>query len=360
MADVPGWGRFDPGALTAWAAAVLSRAGADGFEAREVAAQLVAADLRRVESHGTSRLEIYVRRLAAGLVATPVRVRILGETPVSAHVDGQNGFGQIVALQATDLAIAKSKASGMAAVAVMNSNHCGALAYFTLRMAAAGLIGFATTNATANMPPPGGRRPYLGTNPFSWAVPAGSEAPFVVDMATSQVARGKIQSAAREGLTDIPSGWAVDRDGVPTTDPVAALEGMVLPMGGPKGFGLAFMVEVLAGVLSGAAVGPELPRMYESFSETQQVGHFFLAFRPDLFMPEERFRSRMDRLMREIRAVPPAPGVARVMLPGDPEREAEQENHRRGVPVAPGTIAEFRMLAERYDVALPEMVMEGV
>lgn len=347
--------RIEAARLEAWAAALLQEAGVDPADAAEVARQLVAADLRGVDTHGTSRLGIYLQRLEAGLIARRTEVRVLRETPVSALLDGQHGFGQVVAVRATDLAIRKAREAGVGIVVVRNSTHCGALAYFTLRMAAAGLIGFAATHAPASMPPWGGSQPFFGTNPLSWAFPAGDEGPVVLDMATSQVARGKIFRAVREGWPEIPPGWATDRQGVPTTDPRAAQDGMVLPAGGVKGYGLAMVVELLAGILSGAPFGPHLPRMYERLNEPQQLGHFFLALRPDLFLPEEEYRARVDRLVREVRAVPPAPGTDRVRAPGDVEAEQEAERRRLGIPLGPGVLQEFRELAGRYGVPLPPL-----
>lgn len=344
--------RVAPEELEGWAARLLAAAGVPAEEAAEVARHLVFADLRGVDTHGTSRLKIYLDRVEAGAMARQARIQVLHETPVSALLDGGNGFGHVVARRATDLAIAKAQDQGLAAVAVRGSNHCGCLAYYTLRMASAGLIGFAATHAPANMPPYGGRMAFFGTNPFSMAAPAGEDRPFVFDMATSQVARGKIINAAREGKP-IPEGWAITRDGYPTTDPKEALAGFVLPMAGPKGSALAFMVEILCGILTGAPVGPELPRMYEDLSQPQQVGHFFLALRPDLFMPLAEFRRRMDAVLAAVRRVPPAPGHDRVLAPGDLEALREEEHRRLGIPIPPGVQREFAELAGRYGVPLP-------
>ncbi len=279
--------------------------------------------------------------------------RILQESPVSAVVDGQNSFGQVTARMATELAIAKASTSGMAAIAVRNSNHCGCLAYYTLLMAEAGLIGIASTNAPAFMPPFGAKEAYFGTNPLSFAAPGGKNRPFVLDMATSQAARGKIINAAREGAS-IPEGWAITREGYPTTDASAALAGFVLPLAGAKGSGLAATVEVLSAVLTGALTSPQLPRMYEDLATPAQVGHFFLALRPSLFVPDDEFRERMDALMAEIRALAPAPGFEQVLAPGDLELRNETENRSLGVPTPPGVLRDFRELAERYAVPFPE------
>ena len=344
--------RIAPEQLEAWSVSLLMAAGVPRSDAEEVARHLVFADLRGIDTHGTSRLKVYLTRIESGAMAREARPHIVTETPASGLIDGANGFGQVVARRATEVAILKATASGMAAVTVRGSNHCGCLAYYTLLMAQAGLIGFASTNAPAFMPPFGGKAAFFGTNPFSFSAPAGRNFPFVLDMATSQVARGKIINAAREGRP-IPEGWAITRDGHPTTDAQAGLEGFVLPMGGAKGSALAFMVEILAGVLTGALLSPRLPRMYEDLDQPQQLGHFFLALRPDLFIPEEEFRQRMDALLAGVRSVPPAPGFEHVLAPGDLELSKEAEYRRLDVPILPGVLAEFRELAARYGVPLP-------
>lgn len=344
--------RIAPDRLESWSIALLVAAGVPQADAEEIARHLIFADLRGVDTHGTSRLKIYLARMKAGLITPVTQTEILRESPVSALIDGHHGFGQVIARQATDLAIAKAKQSGMAIVAVRNSNHSGCMAYYTLLMAEAGLIGLTSTNAPANMAPFGGKELFFGTNPFSLAAPAGNQPPFVFDMATSQVARGKIINYAREGKP-IPEGWAIDREGRPTTDAKAALDGMLLPAGGAKGSALAFMVEILSGVLTGALIGPALPKMYEAMDQPQQVGQFFLAFQPDLFMSMAEFTARMEETLAGVRRVAPAPGFDQVYAPGDVELAKEQESRRLGIPIPPGVQKEFRELAGQFGVALP-------
>ncbi|MFZ5814414.1 MAG: Ldh family oxidoreductase [Bacillota bacterium] len=345
--------RIAPDRLQDWSTRLLIAAGVPREDAEEVARHLLFADLRGIDTHGTSRLKIYLVRIASGVLSPTTRITVLRESPVSALLDGGNGLGHVISRRATDLAIAKAKSSGVGIVGVRNSNHNGCMAYYTLLMAEAGLIGFACTNSVANMPPWGGLQMFFGTNPISMAAPAAESPPFVFDMATSQVARGKIINAAREGKP-IPEGWAMTREGLPTTDSKAAMEGVLLPMAGPKGSALAYGVEVLAGVLTGALIGPELPRMYEQLDQPQQVGHFFMAFRPDLFRPMEEFTRRMDQTAEMVRAVPPVPGVDQVLVPGDLERMRAEENRRLGVPITPGVRREFAEMAETYGVPLPE------
>lgn len=318
-------------------------------EAGEIADHLVLANLRGVDSHGVSRVGVYAERLEAGLVAKETRLKVLHETPVSALLDGGNGSGIVVAARAMEVAIRKAEESGMGAVSVRRSNHCGMLAYYTRRAAARGLISLATTSAPANMAPWGGAERFFGTNPLSYGVPTGEEYDIVFDMASSNVARGKIILAEKNGQR-IPLGWALDPDGRETTDPEDALKGLVQPLGGPKGSGIAFLVEVLSSILSGANFGPHIPPLYDNPDEEQNVGHFFLALRPDLFQPRHEFLERMDRLIREIRAVRPVPGVEEVLLPGEPELRKEKERRENGIPLSREVFEEFTALASRYEI----------
>lgn len=349
MADII---HIAPARLEAWSNALLIAAGIPQAEAAEITAHLLFADLRGIDTHGTSRLKIYLTRMSAGIMNATANIKIERETPVSALIDGGNGFGQVVARKATDLAIEKAKKSGVGIVVVKSSNHCGAMAYYTLKMAEEGLIGFATTNSPANMPPFGGKAAYFGTNPISVAVPAGKNAPFVFDMATTQVARGKIINAAREGKP-IPEGWAMNKDGHPTTDAKEALDGFLLPAGGAKGSALSFFADIVTGVITGGPFGDQIPRMYEQMIEPQHVAHFFWAFRPDLFMDLDEFKARMDQVLDEVRQIPPAPGFSQVLAPGDVERAKTEANQAAGIPIPPGIRKDFAELAAKYGVPLP-------
>ncbi|PRY02410.1 Ldh family oxidoreductase [Allonocardiopsis opalescens] len=334
---------------------VFTAAGLTGQDAGAVAEHLVLADLRGVGSHGVSRTAIYVERIGQGLVDPRPRIRVLAETPVSAHLDGGNGPGVVVAGHAMRTAAAKARESGIGAVAVRGSNHCGMLAHYTGEAAAAGLIGFATTSAPASMAPWGGARAYFGTNPLSYAVPVpGGRPDIVFDMATSTVARGKIIMAEKRGER-IPAGWALDVDGKPTEDAAAGLAGTMLPLGGAKGSGLALLVDVLSGVLSGAEYGPHIPPLYGNPDRAQNVGHFFLALRPDLFGPAEDFARRMGALAEELAALPTAAGHTRVYLPGEPEAEREAERRARGLPLPAEVRAELAAVAR--SLGLPEQAL---
>ncbi|MFC3518668.1 Ldh family oxidoreductase [Streptomonospora nanhaiensis] len=340
--DGPG---VDPAGLRDLVARIFTAAGLTGPDADTVADHLVQADLRGVDSHGVSRTAIYVERLGQGLIAARPKPRTLTQTPVSALVDAGNGHGIVAAEQAMRTAVAKAEESGVGMVAVRNSNHCGMLAHYTATAARAGLIGFATTSAPAAMAPWGAKEPFFGTNPLSYAVPTPpGRADIVFDMATSHVAKGKIILAHKNGQ-DIPLGWALDAEGRPTTDSGAALAGTVLPLGGPKGSGLALLVDVLSGLLSGAHYGPHIPQLYNNPDRPQGLGHFFLALAPGVFAPPEEFTARVAALADELAALPAAEGHRRVYLPGEPEAERAEHRRAHGIPLSPEVRAELRATA---------------
>lgn len=327
---------------------IFCAVGVPDADAHLIADHLVRADLRGVVSHGISRVGIYIERLERELVARETFPVILRETPVSALVDGKNGSGIVVAHNAMNLAIDKATENGIGVVGVRGSNHCGMLAYYTLHAAAQGLLSLAMTNAPANMAPWGGRDRFFGTNPLSYGIPGGEEMDIVFDMAVSHVSRGKVILAAKEGRS-IPVGWAIDTEGKDTTDPHDGLEGLVLPLGGAKGSGLAFLVEVVSAVLSGADFGPHLAPLYDEEDRQQDVGHFFLSLRPDLFLSHGEFESRVTQLVHEMRQVRVADGAERIYLPGEIELIEEEHRSNEGIPVSSEILGELQELADRLN-----------
>jgi LDH2 family malate/lactate/ureidoglycolate dehydrogenase len=338
--------------LEAFCAALFRGAGVSAEDAGLVAGSLVLADLRGVGSHGVTRVGIYLERLRAGLVEPRPAIRVVRETATTAVLDGGNGLGAVVGTRAMAEAVRRAKAYGTAWIAVRNSNHFGAAAYYVLQALQAGCIGVALTNAPPTMAVAGGRVPFFGTNPFAVAVPAGRERPIVVDMATSVAARGKIILAAKKGEA-IPLGLAIDAQGRPTNDAVAALEGAVLPFGGHKGSAIALLVEVLSGALAGASVAPHVGNLYENPAGVQDLGHAFGAMRVDAFTSAEEFAERMDAMIRAVRQSPRAAGVERIYLPGEIEFEAEARQARDGLLLPDPTAADLRAWGERMGVAWP-------
>lgn len=303
---------------------IFERLGLPEADARVVAEHLVEADLRGVHSHGVIRVPAYVEACRAGRINPRPNIRIVEEHGGQVVMDGDNGIGQLAAYRANEVAIARGKEHGMAGVALRRSNHCGTMAYYAVRAIEHGLIGFATTNAGINMPPTGGARKLVGNNPFAMAVPTNREWPMVLDMATSVVAGGKLDVARSKGES-IPLGWARDKDGLPTTDPTAAREGSLEPLGGPKGYGMAVMLDVLAGVLSGGRFGAGLG--------DRGSAQFFMTVAVERYMPLDQFRARMDELIDQLHDSPRLPGVDRIYVSGEIEHGLQAERLRKGVPI---------------------------
>ncbi len=341
--------RFAPSKLAAFCVAVLERAGVPTENAEMVAHSLLAANLRGVDTHGVTRLPVYVERLRAGLIDGRTTGRIVAESPTTAAYDGQNGLGQVVGTKGMQLAIAKARESGVGLVTVRNSNHFGTAAYYAMMALDHDMIGFSLTNSPPLMAPWGGKHPFFGTNPLAIAVPAGEERPFVFDMATSVVARGSVILAAKKG-DPIPPTWALNRDGEPTTDPKAALDGALLPLGGHKGFGLAMVIDVLAGVLAGGPFGPHIGELYNNPDKPQAVGHFFGVFPIDRFRPVREFKAEMDAMIREVKAQPLGKGFEKIMVAGEPEHLAEQQRREKGVPLSDVVVKDLSKLGEGVGV----------
>jgi LDH2 family malate/lactate/ureidoglycolate dehydrogenase len=341
--------RISPETLRKFCQEILIAAGVAQDAAGLVADSLAKADACGLFSHGAVRLlPVYVRRLLAGATRPAPNIQVVHQMGGVALVDGDAGLGQIVGTYAMRHAISLARRCGVGVVGVRNSSHFGAGAFFTQETLAADMIGVVMTNAPSNMPPWGGRKPYFGTNPLCIALPCGVEAPVVLDMSTSVVARGKIVMAATTGQT-IPAGWAIDQEGRPTQDAQAALEGAVLPMGGYKGSGLALVIDALCGVLTGAAFGSHIVNLYDGGNNAQNLGHFFMALNIDSLMPAAEFKARMDRFVQEIRAQPTMPGVERIYVPGELEHEAECRSRQEGI-LLPGA-GVLEQLAEQLGVA---------
>src|SRR5207302_4551819 len=273
-------------------------------------------------------------------------------TPVAASLDGQDGFGFVVGMRAIEEAMAMAREFGIGVVAARRSTHFGMAASYVLPAIEAGFLALVFSNASPAMPPWGGREALLGTNPFAAGAPGGKLGPFLLDMSPAVAARGKIRRAERRGES-IPLGYALDGQGRPTTDPKAALAGVVLPIGGYKGSGLSMLMDILGGVISGAAFAGGVADQYKVYDRPQDVGHFFLALKPDLFIPEADYRARMDTLFERVRACPRAEGFDEILVPGEPEARLEAEHRRGGIPYAPSEVATLLAEATRAGVAPP-------
>lgn len=282
---------------------------------------------------------------------------VVSECAASALLDGRNNFGAVIGTAALELALSKARQSGASFVGVRDSNHFGTGAFYALEAIKQDMILLVMSNASQTMPPTGGIRPFIGTNPLAVGVPAGKELPFVLDMATSVVARGKIIVSARKGEA-IPLGWAIDREGNPTTDAHAALDGSVLPVGGAKGYALSMFIDILSGVLTGAGFGKYVNNMYENWEEPQNVGHMFIALQIERFMDIGLFKERMDRYIRELKQEPKAPGVEEIYVPGEIEFRRTEERKRMGIELPAQVAEELRSIGRRYDLDLKKVEMD--
>ena len=339
--------RVDAARLEQFVADALERIGMPHGDAAVTATGLVLADLRGHESHGVSNnlMGGYVPALRSGSTNPRPNPRIIQETAVTARWDGDGGLGFVVGHRVMHDVIRRTAEYGTAFAAVRNSRHYGMAQYYSLMAVPHDQIGLSMTNSlTAGVVPFQGREPRTDTNPITVAAPAGKEPPFVLDMATTTVAGGKIANAVRDGVP-VPPTWALGRDFQPTTDAREALEsGLMLPLGATKegsahkGSGLALWVDIMSGVLSLAGF-PAIAK------DPGEVGHFFGAWRADAFAPLDEYKTMMDERLRDIRDTPPAPGYDRVYYAGLPEWEAEQDNRARGVPLHPNVIKALRNLA---------------
>jgi LDH2 family malate/lactate/ureidoglycolate dehydrogenase len=347
---------FNVGDLRSFTHRVFVKAGLSEADAITETNSLIEANLRGVDTHGITRmLVIYVERLVKGSVKADGRPYVVSESPSTALVDGDNAMGAIVANFAMHTCIAKARDAGSAWVSVRNSNHFGACAYWAMMANREGMVGFATTNGPANMAPWGGVTPFTSTNPLAFAVPAGNGRSIVVDMATSVAAKGKIFLAAKRGKP-LPEGWALDKRGRPTTDPRAAIDGLVMPLGGHKGYALALMIDILSGILSGADFGPHVGKLYGDYDRGQNIGHLFGAIDISRFVPLAEFTARADQLADEVRSVELADGVSRVFVPGEIEDEATAKRLKDGIPIPEAVVQDFTKLGNDLGVPFPKPV----
>jgi LDH2 family malate/lactate/ureidoglycolate dehydrogenase len=337
-------------AADAFARSLLQVHGVPPKDAAIIADCLVSADLRGVDTHGLCRLPIYLERVRKGLInpnPDPVPKRV---TPVAASLDGQNGFGFVVGMRAMEEAIAMASEFGIGVVSARRSTHFGMAASYAMPAVEAGLMAMVFSNASQAMPPWGSKQMLFGTNPFCMAAPAGRHRPIILDMSPAVAARGKIRRAERRGEA-IPFGYALDAEGRPTTDPKAALAGgVVLPIGEHKGSGISMFMDIFGGVISGANFGGDVADQYKTFDRSQDVGHFFLAMKPDLFISEQEYRARIDTLIDRVKASPLAEGFAEVLVPGETEDRFEAERQRRGIPYAASEVGALQEEAQRAGI----------
>ena len=311
------------------------------------------ADLHGVDSHGISMIPGYDRARRSGRANMQARPRIIKETAVSALIDGDGGLGHVPARFAMQVAIDKAKEAGIAITAVRNSAHFGATGYYTLMAANAGLIGMAcTSNTVPQVAPTFGKEAKLGTDPWSFAAPTADGRPFLLDMATTTVAAGRIRNKANEGL-DCPPGWVLDKNGQPSTDPGEARDkgGFLTSLGGSpetssyKGYGLAVMVNILSACLSGAGLITD-PIAGRKPQQRNAIGHCFIAIDPALFRDPDDFTADVTRLCNDLRATTPMDAAQPVMVAGDPQWNYAEKRRQEGIPVGAGLLSQIRQVAQ--------------
>lgn len=336
--------------LVEYCSRLLEAAGLDWSEANFTAHSLVAANLRGVDSHGVALLRYYLDQLTAGDMDAHARPTVLHHSGCTALVDGHNAVGQLVARYCCDQTIALAMEHGCGVVSARHSNHFGAAAFWVQRLTAAGFIGLVFCNASPVVAPWQGKQGRLGTNPICFGVPGAS--PFLLDMATTTVAANKIFNAYTAGQTEVPPGWALDSDGVPTTQVEAAYRGLLNPLGGYKGSGLAVMVEMLCGVLSGGAMASALGGI-RFRGKPVDVSQFYLALDPKCFLDPGEYETRAAALTRELKATPPATGYTEVLVAGEPELRTEAERRAQGIPLAADTWQMLVDWGEAHNVKAP-------
>ncbi|MEM4177662.1 MAG: Ldh family oxidoreductase [Nitrososphaeria archaeon] len=330
---------------------LFEKAGLPKEDAEIVSDHLVTANLRGVDSHGVFvRVPHYLAAIKQGLINPKPNVRIVKESPSVCLIDGDNGFGPMVAMKATELAIKKAKSNGVSVVGVKNTSHVGMLARYTLKIVEEKLIGFAATSSPPIVVPWGGAKPVFGTNPFTIGFPIDEKTSIIVDMATSTVAAGKIAVYASKG-EKIPSDWALDKYGKPTTDPKAFFDGgMLLPFGGYKGYSLCLSVEILAGILVGAPFSFHIPKGWAT-----QGGFVVEAINIEHFRPYEEYKKDVLELVQIIKSVPLAEGFNEILLPGEPEHREYLRRLQEGIPVYEDVWENVKRVAEEYNVPLPKL-----
>ena len=334
--------------LSVFVAQALRVAGVREDVAEAVTAGLIQASVRGVDSHGVRLLPHYLEGVRGGRINPNPQYQFERTSPSTGRLDADHTFGHAAGREAARHAVLLAREAGSGWVAVENSSHFGAAAFFALEIAAQDMIGMSLTNTDALVKTYGGTRPFLGNNPICVAVPCEGEEPFCLDMATSVVSFNKIRQLRESGQQAEP-GWGADRQGRETTDPHAVTS--LLPIGGYKGYGLSLMVEILCSLLTGMAYGPQIPKMFEApLSEHRRLGHWIMALRIDCFQEIGAFKTRMSQLLNELRREPRADPEVPVQVAGDPEKRCARERLVQGIPLSSAELEAFSQLAQAYRV----------
>ncbi|HVY42710.1 MAG TPA: Ldh family oxidoreductase [Hyphomicrobiaceae bacterium] len=344
--------RVDASELQSLVELMLAKTGVPAADASLVASSLIGADARGMNSHGILRLPVYIKRLRQGGFSPRSESKLVRESASTALIDGGNGLGAVLTMRAMDMAIAKARVTGVAAVGVRNSNHNGEGAPYVLRAVEADMIGIATTNGSPIMPVWGGKTALTGPLPITLGVPAARHKPIVLDAALGMSSRGKILYYAEKGLS-LPDGWLVDADGRPTNDPNWVKNGgWILPIGGHKGWGLILMCEILAGILTGGAIGRELTNLYDDLHKPQGNSHFVIAINIASFLDVASFKERMDGYISEMKASELAPGFDEILMPGEIEFRKEARQRAEGIVLGRSVVDEVLKAAKDLGITV--------
>ena len=311
---------------------ILRYLGESDENAQVASEVMIVNDLRGISTHGTNLLRMIAKRCKAKMLSLPTTVTVISEDETTAVFDGGDGLGQVAGYRAINAAIEKAKLHGVGMTVVRNTNNVGSLGYYVHRATAYDMAGIMMTNGNPSMAPFGGMEPFLGTNPIAFAVPSASGMPVMLDMSSSVVARGKIRLAALKN-EKIPFDWALNREGEPTNDPEEALDGCLLPMGGPKGSGLAIIVDIFAGILSGSAYGRKLKSFHELEGPTG-VGACCIAIDIGRFMPIDNFRNLVEEYGNVLKTCKLRKGFKEILLPGEIELNKEKESREHGIEMS--------------------------
>jgi L-2-hydroxycarboxylate dehydrogenase (NAD+) len=333
--------------LTRFVAAVLAAGGIPADDAAKVAALMAEADARGADGHGVFRLPQYVKRIQSGGINVRPNIRVIREEAASALVDGDNAMGHLVMSRAAEIAVEKARTAGVGWVGARNSNHAGPAMLYARMPLAHDMIGIYIAVGSANhLPPWGGTEMLLSTNPIAIAAPGARNEAIVLDMATTNAAYGKVKIKAQRGEA-MPEGWMMDREGRPLTDPKRANEGFLLPIGGPKGYGLALMFGLLAGTLNGAAFGKDVVDFNADSKSLTNTGHAIVAVNIAAFSEVARFKQSVDEIWEQMKSSPKLPGVDEIRLPGERSAKIFEERVRNGVPLSAELRRTLNQLADR-------------
>jgi LDH2 family malate/lactate/ureidoglycolate dehydrogenase len=333
---------------------VYEKAGVPDEEAEIVADLLVRSDLRGVETHGVTRLPIYIERIQKGYVRAVGKMTLIREKGPTAFAEAHGSLGHVVAFRAMQMAIKKAEEYGIGWVSVKDSGHFGVAGFFSMMALEKDFIGYITSNSAPMMAPYGGRERIIGNNPLSYAFPTKSYLPVVVDFSCSVVSSGKLILCRKRG-EKIPLGWAYDKDGLPTEDPYEGYEGggSLAPVGKHKGYGLALAHEILTAILTGGKWTRNIKSLYEEDkTRIQGTCHSFMALDPDCFIGKENFKKSMDSYIRSIKESGKAENKTEILMPGEPEYQTESERLKEGIPLSSNTLKELMALGESFGLSL--------